>query len=361
MFKKVVAHHKRKNTNKTWIDLICSKQVTTKRLVCTTDHLVASTDNLFDPTNISFIEAKDMLNRYTIRQAKYNTTNKKHNINYAYSKDLISFAIGTILGDSHLSKNGNMQIVHCLKQKEYVELKQNLFGGTLRDFHNKGFNNKTFNKACMLITPSNEQTKELRSLFYNNNNKIVENILSFIDEKSLAFWYMDDGNISRMSNGNQYAIINTQSFDKYNHILLTKMFKEKFNIYPRIDTYTMQYNNEIKTYQRLRFTVGDTKKLFSLISKYIIPSMSYKLGNFPQEKLFNYSECVKMPFALLKVREIKTITKDFNKKYLSSDLYDIEVEDTHNFIANDTLVHNCHILHKKRRICHHALQGDVCT
>jgi hypothetical protein len=66
--------------------------------------------------------------------------------------------------------------------------------------------------------------------------------------------------------------------------------------------------------------------------------MKYKLPEeYRNVTSYNFNNTF-LEFAILKIIEVKNIPN--NRKYQSK-LYDIEVENTHNFFAEDTLVHNC--------------------
>jgi hypothetical protein len=346
-FNRVLAHHVKDNLDKKWVDVICSNLKSNKRLVCTDDHQIGIVEDCFNP-EIKFIPAKDSLGKYLIKNPVKNS-NAMFNITKIFNKDQIECLIGTILGDACITKHGNIQFNHCFIQKEYIEEKVNIFNGTnIKEFVNAGFGNKT--NAIRASIDSNQQTKKLRTMLYINGKKTVKNIINMITEKSLAYWYMDDGNIVKVKNKNNdsyYCMLNTQGFSLEDHKLLVSMFKDKFNIDAKIDEYNMNYKNQKKTYFRLRLNMDSSKKLFNLVAPYINECMKYKLSpeyrNIEKIKINN----TRIEYALQEIKEVKYISKDFNNKYLSSKLYDIEVENAHNFIANGSLVHNCHLLHKK--------------
>jgi len=363
----ITDHFCRENENKRWVDLIGTKMVSSKRLVCTEDHLVAIVEDCFNP-EIKFIPASDTLGKFLVRNP-VSGTNPRHNISALFNSEQIEFLVGTLLGDATITGNGGIQIVHCEAQKAYIEEKQILFGGKLREFQNKSFNNKVF-PAIMLNSRSNQQTKKIRKMMYVDGKKTIKNILHLITAKSLAYWYMDDGDLGSIKLKEGYscfARLNTQGFSYEDHLLLLDMFINKFGLNPKIERYPITYNGINKEYCRFRFLLEDSKKLFNLIAPYINECMKYKLPKEYWEIPSHTINNTQLDFALLEIKEIKYISKDFNKKYLSSKLYDITVENVHNFIANDSLVHNCHILHKKGLyyICHfkelYGLDGNPIT
>ncbi len=343
---KILSHSVKDNKNKTWITLISTELPSSRRLTCTTDHRVGVVDDCFNPA-ISFVEAKDCLGKYLVR-APVNNGNQFHNVSEVFTKDQIEFLVGTILGDACITTKGGIQIVHCVAQQEYIEEKQKLFGGNLREFINVGFGAGT--KASMLSIHSNEQTKKIREMCYVGGKKRVEGLIPMLTEKSLAYWYMDDGCIVKTrttGNFSYYSLFSTEGFSYEDNQLLARAMQDKFGFDVKVDTYNTQYKGETKTYSRLRLSVGDSEKMWGMIAPYMCDCMRYKIP----EKFHHIPRIeispLRLQYALHEVKEIREVTKDYNKSFLSSKLYDIEVENTHNFIANNTLVHNCHILYKQ--------------
>jgi hypothetical protein len=343
VWNKVVAHQQVKNTDKTWVILVCSDLKSQKRLGCTDDHLVGVVSDCMRP-KIEFLPAKDALGKYLVRNV-VSGSNQMHNVSALYNSEQIEFLVGTLLGDSTVTHTGSIQNLHCIAQEGYIKLKQQIFGGNVRYLkNNRGFG-KGDNPSANLQIKSNQQTKHLRSLMFQNGNKSVKNVLQFFTEKSLAFFYMDDGNLSRQADGKYHAMFNTQGFSYEDNVLLQTHFKEKFNIESKIDTYKTVYKNEEKVYHRIRLGIKDTEKMLMLISPYVPDCMLYKLGNIVPSYSHEF-DCNMLDFA---VTPIVKIDHPETPKYKSSLLYDIQVENTSNFMANDSLVHNCHILHKKDR------------
>src|SRR5574343_203225 len=112
------------------------------------------------------------------------------------------------------------------------------------------------------------------------------------------------------------------------------MFKNRFDIDAVIHNVSNTYNGEKKKYNSIYIKSSSKQKFFDLVSPYIIGSMRYKLpsaySETPQANINNK----KLDFGASFVISVPKI-KRFSK------LYDIEVDETHNFFANNTLVHNC--------------------
>lgn len=192
------------------------------------------------------------------------------------------FLIGCLLGDGNITNNGVFQCNHSYKQKEYVDYKKELLGSLtapnfelkIRNIKNNQ-NGKTYS-SILLRTMQNENLKEMYCSFYPNGKKIFP--LDFLmsssfDAYSLAIWYMDDG--SRCKN---VCSLQTQGFNYVDNLKVIEFLYKKFNIsgvIQEIRSGSSPVNPNHRHY--VRFNKDDAYKLFSIVSPYMIPSMSYKL------------------------------------------------------------------------------------
>lgn len=188
--------------------------------------------------------------------------------------------LGTILGDGTLrlrgrQRNANLKIQHTWKDKKYIEYKYSVLknfvakSGIREDIRfNKGV--KKYYKTFRFITVSHPEFTKFKKLFYNNYRKIVNNkILKQLKPYGLAIWVMDDGCYNKKG---KFIDIYTMNFSYNEHVLLQKWFRNKYNLYPKIN-----YHKQCNCYH-LRFRVNDTKRLANIIKQYIIPSMRRKIG-----------------------------------------------------------------------------------
>lgn len=332
-FRNVTGWSRRKNTTrKKWVKINTENGNNRfGKLTCTDDHRVGVIKDVMIPTaDVSYVAAKDIVGLYSVRDVQQNE-------NSLYGKTSLSVLIGTLLGDATVSKNGQVSIVHSIKQHDYHEYKRFLLNGkplfeTKKSKAAFGPNSLTE----MSTYPVNAQTKHLRDVMFEGKGKTVKNIIPYIDEIALAFWYMDDGSLNKKA-----ARIASCGFTLDEHYLLIDMFKTKWNLNPVIDVKTTKYKGENRHYYGLRFDNEDTENLFKLIGRHIHPSMSYKLTEHHQE-LYNSlspSEPDMMGYSASKIVEVKPIK-------LQSMLYDIEVDETHNFVGNGAVVHNCQLWRK---------------
>lgn len=189
-----------------------------------------------------------------------------------------SLLIAMCIGDGHIAKDPNSKscsliIRHSTKQIEWIEKKHKLIvsilGGyvpKLTKFNNSGYPGIKFSK-------SSKYFRVLRKWIYPNNKKNISRyILNKLDEEGIAIWYMDDGGLSaKRRNGKIHAydlFLNTHLTIEENQIIID-YFKEVWNIN------FQQVKN--KGRYRLRMGTKEIRKFIPLISKYIIPSMQYKI------------------------------------------------------------------------------------
>lgn len=324
----VLNHWERNNTdNKKWVLLKSSTRAKTA-LICTEEHEVSCINDIMNPV-VSFKQAKNMKNEYAVRLENKSKSNRTME-NTLYNNDQLSIIFGTLMGDSSVSKNGVFSTTHSLAQLQYIKDIQEILGGTIttRTTINK-FPNGTAVEChrCDLNTDTNDQTKKMRELFFENGKKTIKNVLSYLDEKALAFWYCDDGSLIKPKNGTPYSVLYTMGFSYDDHLLMKQWFKDKYDINVSINKNTDKWI--------LQFSIEDTIKFQNLIGKYVPKSMRYKLISEYDEYKFDNK---RLDYSSYKIENVIYLNENDSR---CGKLYDIEVENAHNFYANGTLVHNC--------------------
>lgn len=217
-------------------------------------------------------------------QQKLNNTNRNKPL--SLTGKAIEILIGTILGDSSITKyiqsenskkilNSRITCAHSMNQKEYILHLQNLLvnEGLVVYYTEKiepqinSIKGKMFisNGRCDIISQRNITFNLWRDQWYVNDKKIVPiNIITHISPLSLAIWYMDDG-----SKTNRSYYLHTEGFSidciKYLQYILI----HKFNIYTTIQ--------KIRHYNVLYISLKSKQLFYELIHLHIIPSMKYKL------------------------------------------------------------------------------------
>lgn len=322
----ILEHHVNPNNNK-WVELRLSKHPTkAKKLIMTYDHEMSYLEDPLNPV-VQFKRADEMVGKYTL----LNPENGRSQA--LYNKDVVSAMIGTVMGDSHLAKrDSRLSCGHGEKQKKYLEYKRDIFGGTIREYTSKGYSDA---QTFQLSSAINAQTKYVRELFYENGTKTVKNIIPYLNDIVLAFWYMDDGCMKKSGDTAFYCELNTQGFSDDDQVILVDYFKNTHGFDVRIDEMQPTANDDTKrTYKRLRFKNDDADKFFQIISQYIPECMQYKLPEKYRNNEFTPLNNDRLNFAATKVVSLEKIDYD-------SDQYDIGVENNHNFLYNTVYVHNC--------------------
>lgn len=248
-----------------------------------------------------------------------------------YSEGQIQLLIGSMLGDGTICKRNNTySSVHSGKQIEYNKYKAKIFGENVEDV----FSNDHYTR-CKFSIKANPIIRKLRRNFYKNKKIVPYDIVKNINEFGLAIWYMDDG-YSRFhkKGGFKECEIATCGFNKSELIKLQFILKRNFNI----NTYISKTN-------RLKFKKSEAYKMYSIISKYIVPSMKYKISPRFRNIKFNsnvYSED----------KKCRTYySKAVKEEYHSNDktVFCIDVEEHHNFLTQGGIVHNCRPFERGRR------------
>ena len=180
--------------------------------------------------------------------------------------------IGSLIGDANARKRWSLTYFRCghsEKQKKYLEWKYNHFTEFI---HSPIHINIKKDRIPMyeFQTLSHPIFNFYNKLFYKNGRKqITKEVLNKLNPRSLAFWVCDDGSYC---NTLHYIILCTNSFTHEEHILMKEFFNKKWGLDPTIGFRDGKY-------YYLRFTVKDTKKLISIIQKFIpIKEMLYKIG-----------------------------------------------------------------------------------
>ena len=181
--------------------------------------------------------------------------------------------IGTLLGDSCLkygkAKYPCLSFNHSSNQREYFNHKSEIFNYLSTGKNNKEYLAKTTFGEILVLSYNSKYLKSLdkiEKVFYQNRVKIIP--IEFLKESftwgSLAYLFMDDGNINKNS-----ININLQNFTLEELNLFKKFLLQRFNL-----QFTIQKNGK---YFRLYLRKKSLDIFIKNIKPYIIDSMLYKL------------------------------------------------------------------------------------
>ena len=201
--------------------------------------------------------------------------------------ELKSIIAGMMLGDGGLfilkhGKNAVLKIQHSIKQEPYLLHKAALLAGLTSIRVNliapKGKKNPNWNIA--LATKAHPFYTRVHKLVYPGGKKTVNKTwLSWLDERGLALWYMDDGTLMKSYSHNKsgrwriksrHIKLCTCGFTLEENELLKEFLQERFDLKFFIVRSGKYYN--------LGASPREANKLFEIIRPYIVPCMEYKLN-----------------------------------------------------------------------------------
>jgi recombination protein RecA len=245
--------------------------------------------------------------------------------------------LGGLMGDGALSptRSGHgarFRFGHGAKQAEYCDWKASLFA-------NAGTSRTTNAKGAVLhdVTPLPELA-ELREAVYVAGKKVFgDDYLKQLTPLSLAIWYMDDAGFTlrakglqeRTREGSGRAEICVEAMEPTTRERIAAYLADTWNIAPKL----IERNGKAV----LQFSKDETAKLHALIAPFVHPSMDYKLlpmyrGRFDVEPVFTSMRYELVPMPIVKVAP-KPPTRSMHR-------FDIEVEGSHNYLADGVVVHN---------------------
>ena len=324
-WKKVINWMKKGKSNyKNWIDIVPKFG---NHLKVTSDHKIF--------TNNGWKEAKDL-----------NSTTDKILINSSETR-LNSLISGTVLGDSSLviDKRGSGNSYRLLFQhtnKEYFDFKVATLNipGKVMDVIT-GYGSKGWRFVSIALTPSTFPIKTFYNVGHNKNcgkrKLLVYKTLSkHLTLESLSLWIADDGSLRFNNRDKTTPVLSlaTQGFSKKQIIELQLYFKRKLFCTPSIIP-SKRKNKSLIGYG-LNFNTKDTLYILNKLKSLQCKGVEYKFYFKSEGYLESISD--KQSYTNFKIRHSRTIP--------DAEKYDIEVEENHNFFANNMLIHNCRCIYQ---------------
>ena len=196
--------------------------------------------------------------------------------------------IDLTIGDGYINKKGTGgRIEHSVKQKEYAQHKEQLLKSLNISLQSREYTVQNGNNAgksyYQINIHKNPYLLTARKWLYNKNRKALDKALfRQLDEKSLAYWFMDDGSAKLVKYNQKGSIryiyttpkigafkFSNQSFTYEENMLMVHWLWEKFQIKARI-TNNNGYEVFISDQQ-------NKEKFLSVIQPFIHPSLFYKI------------------------------------------------------------------------------------
>ena len=246
------------------------------------------------------------------------------------SEEQNQLMIGSYLGDGSIQSFGGgkyrMNIVHGIKQKEYCAWKKEMFVGNneLRHIEKNGF------AQTEAVTFSS--TNFLSKYEMGKKTDIDDAVIDAIGPKALAIWFMDDGSVKTKGRPGEIAYnganIWTCSFSSEANKKLSKMLIDKFGIQNRV-----QEVNKAHPYRKIVLNAAGYRTLSKIIAPYIHDSMDYKIH--PEDRIQDsYKKTWSGSNSFLSYGAAPVSSIEY--KQSEHEVFDIEVEDNHNFLITST-------------------------
>jgi recombination protein RecA len=250
--------------------------------------------------------------------------------------------LGALMGDAALSPSripGSLgtrfRMGHGEKQLEYLDWKASLLGniGQSRSVNAKG-------AGFVDCSPLPELAELRQAVYFGDGHKHLSwEYLKALTPLSLGIWYCDDGSFSlrakgvqeRTREGSGRSEICVQSLSTGSRERLMQHLAGTFDLHP-----TLTYKG-VRKMPFLVFGKDQTAKLHQLIAPYVHPSMQYKLlerfrDGFNVQAEFIEPVLLPVPAPVLDIK-VKPKTRSMHR-------FDIEVEGSHNYLADGVVVHN---------------------
>ena len=240
---------------------------------------------------------------------------------------------GTLLGDGTLNAASSyLAFGHSAKQSAYALFKTCL----LTELNPRVSQHRVaavaggarIHPVIATRTRAHRALRTLRQELYRPQKSIPEWLGQALNERMLAFWFMDDGYMRIRPPRQPSAEIASQGFDMASlHVL-------------RRALYRLGLPAKISTRRTLRFDVVATERLSELIAPFVPESMRYKLHPEIAARVpFEARRFQPGPPRTLFDRVIATDVT--NRARGDTTFFCIDVEDTHNFVTSGGVVHNC--------------------
>lgn len=334
-------------------------------LKATENHIVFNENS--EEVTLGSLNQGDIITMVT----KTNCKRRKHLHDYKtrlfnFSEEAKQFILGTILGDGSLSRPTNykgfklktrLTIRHSSKQEDYSSIINNILG----DFVSRKAREKNHGYGEYVDVISTYSTDDLSDywdmLYCSGKKTITRQYLDLLTPLSICAWFLDDGSYvpkkhtckdGSVSNYTGLISMATNGFSEDENEIICQYFKERWDIEFNI------YSDRRK--DQTTFFIATTKhestiRFLELIAPWMPTGcMDYQLGNLVKPgggvqkiKPVYLTQQDHSAIPLFTKQKVKFVNKqEIVNRY--SHTYDITVEGNHNYVADNILVHNCHML-----------------
>jgi superfamily II DNA or RNA helicase len=272
-------------------------------------------------------------------EAKYKCND--NNIAPALNEDQLQIVYGSYFGEGHFHKTGlkryKLQWFYTMKwfHNQDTQSKWNYFQWKVEMFGITTMRCEAENDRVCVETAAFDLDVNLTCATHKNE-KCAE-MLEKLDERGLAVWFMDGATVKKKNCGAIESVhFHTHYFDYESNTKIATVFKSKFDIECAIEKYDLNF--------RLTLNEQNSQKLMDRIQKYV----HCDDGECQSKEKHSWNNA----FENWGTIPVTSIENEKNECEHCS-VYDIEVEDNHNFvIANlssstccddgGIVVSNCH-------------------
>jgi hypothetical protein len=191
----------------------------------------------------------------------------------------IQIAIGSVLGDGflhRLSKRKSTSQLYVSQHDSKLPYLKWLHSELGKNIKMNPIKPKTGYQQHWFMSEPDQRLGYLKRSFYFERRKIIPfNIKELLNnDRSLAVWYMDDGNLDKRSKYHCNSAIATYCFSFRECETLSEVFKENFGIKVSVNKTKMRG----KIYPRLYIWSESMDRFVSLVKPFIHPVFNYKVG-----------------------------------------------------------------------------------
>jgi nucleoside-diphosphate-sugar epimerase len=240
----------------------------------------------------------------------------------APNKKQMGLLLGSLLGDASFGKLKSIRYGHCENQRVILDLWVDALrnigalhdGVMVRKDHRQNLYRAKVNANAVTVKLKNDI----------QSGELIKMMSKYFSPLLLAIWYMDDGCLDK-----KYARLAVCNYGN-------NTISEMVNLLNRKglechEYYQRQYGKE---YGTIRFSIKGTLKLMEMIGAYVPAELRYKI----------FDTCAAFDPTLWRLGESEVFVDEAIieiRKSPTRDVYCIDVEDTHNFIVNNMVLHNC--------------------
>jgi uracil-DNA glycosylase family 4 len=239
---------------------------------------------------------------------------------------------GTLLGDATLDRrSAHLSMGHSVRQREYALFEADLLSRfepriSEHDVAAVSAGPRSY-RAVHVRTLAHRALRVLRPEFYAQRKLVPRRLEHELNERMLAFWFMDDGYMRIRPPRQPSAQICTNAF----HFADLQYLRRGLG---RLGIPVKALNRQ------LQVGVAATRQLSERIAPFVHPTMRHKLH--PEiERRISFDPGAFERSAPLTMYDEVEVTEVTDRPRGDTTFFCIDVEETHNFVTTGGVVHNC--------------------